>query len=141
SDFLPTEPYGKTVELVTRAVDSGKYTTVIAQGGDGTFREVAAGILGSKRPGEVAMAMLPTGTANDQGKSFGLQAGEEAMPANVGVIAEGNETRLDAGYITASAGSGVAPIQACFFDSAGWGISARILAARNADRRIVAHFK
>lgn len=139
-DFLPTEPEGKTVELVREAINAGLYTTVIAQGGDGTFREVGAGILTSSRP-DVALAMLPTGTANDQGKSFGLDSGEEALPANVEVIVRGAETRLDAGRITAYAGPDLPPSKAWFFDSAGWGISARILAARNADRRIVQQLK
>ena len=136
TDFMPTEPHGRTVELVKTAIDQKGYKVVIAQGGDGTFREVGAGILGCQAPAAVALAMLPTGTANDQGKSFGLHAGEEALAANVGVIAEGLETRLDAGWISAGSGSGE-PRRVCFFDSAGWGISARILAARNADRRII----
>lgn len=139
-DFLPTEPAGKTVELVRTAIDAGAYTTVIAQGGDGTFREVGAGILTSSRP-SVALAMLPTGTANDQGKSFGLHAGEDALEANVEVIARGGETRLDAGRVTAYPGGELPPSKAWFFDSAAWGISARILAARNADRRIVEQLK
>ena len=33
--------------------------------------------------------MLPTGTANDQGKSFGLAAGPDALATNVAVIAAG----------------------------------------------------
>ena len=53
-------------------------------GGDGTFREVATGLLDSGRAEDVALAMLPTGTANDQGKSFGLDAGEAALERNVG---------------------------------------------------------
>lgn len=139
-DFLPTEPAGKTVELVRDAIERGDYTTVIAQGGDGTFREVGAGILASSRP-SVALAMLPTGTANDQGKSFGLHSGEDALAANVEVIARGMETRLDAGRLTAYPGGDLPPTTVWFFDSAGWGISARILAARNADRRIVEQIK
>ena len=138
-DFLPTEPLGRTVELVRRALNDGNYSVVIALGGDGTFREVGAGILASQDPDAVALAMLPTGTANDQGKSFGLHAGDDALPANVGVIADGLETRLDAGWIAAYPGADLQPTRQCFFDSAGWGISARILAARNADRRVINH--
>ena len=39
------------------------------------FAEVAKGILASGRP--VRLGMLPTGTANDQGKSFGLESGDD----------------------------------------------------------------
>ena len=52
-------------------------------GGDGTFAEVAKGMLASQHAREVAMGMLPTGTANDQGKSFGLAAGPGALERNV----------------------------------------------------------
>ena len=114
---------------------------MLFRSGDGTFREVGAGILTSERRDETALGMLPTGTANDQGRSFGLNAGDEALPRNVQVVAEGYETRLDAGLLTACAGDGTELRQDYFFDSAGWGISARILAARNADRRIVEQLK
>lgn len=130
-DLLATEPDGKTIAAVTRAVDAGAFACVIAMGGDGTFREVASGILASTRKDDVAMAMLPTGTANDQGRSFGLEAGEDALEANLAVLARGNETRLDAGRIVSGDRT------AWFFDSAGWGISARVLRERNADRALV----
>ena len=131
-DFLPTEPDARTIPAVTAALDRGPYSTVVYMGGDGTFREVAAGLLASTRAGEVALGMLPTGTANDQGRSFGLEAGEADLSRNVDVIVAGNETRLDAGRITAGSRTDL------FFDSAGWGLSARVLAARNEDRRKVA---
>lgn len=130
-DLLPTEPEGRTIAAVARAVDAGGFACVIAMGGDGTFREVASGILDSARAADVAMAMLPTGTANDQGRSFGLEAGEAALEPNLAVVAAGHETRLDAGRITSGGRT------AWFFDSAGWGISARVLRERNADRAFV----
>jgi diacylglycerol kinase family enzyme len=101
-------------------------------GGDGTFREVASGLLDSGRADAVAMGMLPTGTANDQGRSFGLDAGDAALESNLGVVAAGKETRLDAGRLEVA---GREP--AWFFDSAGWGVSARVLRARNDDRAFI----
>jgi diacylglycerol kinase family enzyme len=130
-EFLPTEPHGKTIAAVARAAASDRYECIIAMGGDGTFREVASGILDAGRADAIAMAMLPTGTANDQGRSFGLDAGDEALDANLDVIRRGNETRLDAGRITSGDRA------AWFFDSAGWGISARVLRERNADRAFI----
>jgi len=135
-DFLATEPAGKTIDAVTRALDASQHRCVIYMGGDGTFREVASGLLASKRADEVSMGMLPTGTANDQGRSFGLEAGEDALVGNLSVIVAAYETRLDAGKITAITGG--KPVQsAYFFDSAGWGISARVLFERNQDREWV----
>lgn len=128
TDFLATLPAGKTIGAVTKALDEGGYRCVVYMGGDGTFREVASGLLASRRKDDVAMGMLPTGTANDQGKSFGLEAGEDALERNLEVIRAGHETRIDAGRVR------VAGREEWFFDSAGWGISARVLRERNADR-------
>ena len=130
-DVLPTLPGGRTVGAVAEALGRG-YVCVISMGGDGTFREVAAGLLDSGRAGQVVMGMLPTGTANDQGRSFGLDAGEGALERNLEVVVAGKQTRLDAGRLQAP---GAPP--AWFFDSAGWGISARVLRARNEDRALV----
>ena len=103
-------------------------------GGDGTFREVAAGLLESTKKDAVALGMLPTGTANDQGRSFGLDAGEAALERNVEVILAGKETRLDAGGIDIGA---AIRRRRWFFDSAGWGLCARVLRERNEDREVV----
>lgn len=137
-EVLPTAPGGKTIELVRDALDRGSFRRVISMGGDGTFREVASGMLACQRPEEVVLGMLPTGTANDQGKSFGLEAREEALEPNIGVILAGKETRLDAGDIAAFDQDGARLARAYFFDSAGWGLSARVLADRNRDRQAVA---
>jgi diacylglycerol kinase family enzyme len=134
ADLLPTLPGGKTIGAVRSALEGGAYRVVIAMGGDGTFREVAAGLYTSKRREDVAMGMLPTGTANDQGKSFGLEAAEDALARNVDVIRAAHETRLDAGIYRAG-DAAAAPDY--FFDSCGWGLSARVLAQRNKDRALV----
>jgi diacylglycerol kinase family enzyme len=134
ADLLPTLPGGKTIGAVRDALDTGSHGVVIAMGGDGTFREVAAGLYTSKRREAVAMGMLPTGTANDQGKSFGLDALPESLERNITVIRAARETRLDVG-IYRSGGASAAPDY--FFDSAGWGLSARVLAQRNKDRALV----
>jgi diacylglycerol kinase family enzyme len=130
-DVLATLPAGATIPAVADRLRGASYRCVIAMGGDGTFREVGSGLLESGRADEVAMAMLPTGTANDQGRSFGLDAGEAALERNLEVIVAGRETRLDAGKMVTS------DHPAWFFDSAGWGISARVLRARNEDRVLV----
>jgi len=132
--FVSTQPGGATVDAVREAIDGGTYACVISMGGDGTFREVATALMLSARREDVALGMLPTGTANDQGRSFGLSADESRIDDNVGVIARGKETRLDAGHILAFDEAGQVVRDTYFFDSAGWGISARVLAVRNRDR-------
>jgi diacylglycerol kinase family enzyme len=132
-ELLPTEPEGRTTAAVARALDRGDaFTCVVAMGGDGTFREVAAGLLDSSKKDAVALGMLPTGTANDQGRSFGLSAGDDALDRNVATLLAGRETHLDAGRLVTPTRS------AWFFDSAGWGISARVLHERNVEREVVA---
>jgi diacylglycerol kinase family enzyme len=132
-DFLATEPEGKTTFSVTRAIEENDYACVITMGGDGTFREVASGVLDSTKKDAVALGMLPTGTANDQGRSFGLLAGD--LERNLDVILAAKETRLDAGKIEIPAENSVQT--AWFFDSAGWGISARVLRERNIEREVI----
>ena len=134
SELLPTLPFGKTIGAVRDALDAGAFEKVVAMGGDGTFREVAAGLYTSARRSDVALGMLPTGTANDQGKSFGLEASPGALARNVEVICEGRETRLDVGELRTDPSAD----PDLFFDSAGWGLSARVLATRNRDREMIA---
>ncbi len=136
-DFIATQPEGKTIETVRYVLDHGGHDVVVAMGGDGTFREVASALLDSARRTEVALAMLPTGTANDQGRSFGLSSDPDELEHNVRVALARRETALDGGRLTSRDASGNALFTGYFFDSAGWGISARVLARRNMDRRIV----
>ena len=131
--LLPTLPDGATVGAVRAALAGPGVEVVIAMGGDGTFREVAAGLFTSAGRERVALGMLPTGTANDQGKSFGLEASDDALERNITVIREGHETLLDVGVYR----TGASAEPDYFFDSAGWGLSARVLAQRNKDRAAV----
>ncbi|MEZ4403113.1 MAG: diacylglycerol kinase family protein [Kofleriaceae bacterium] len=135
--FVPTAPAGGTVDVVRRAIDDDGARVVIAMGGDGTFAEVAKGVLGSAHADRVAMGMLPTGTANDQGKSFGLAAGAAALATNVGVIAAGRVTAIDAGRVEVIAGEARVIHRDLFFDSASVGFGADALVARNRDRELV----
>ncbi|MDI1428470.1 diacylglycerol/lipid kinase family protein [Polyangium sorediatum] len=132
--LLPTAPGGRTVQAVRDALTKEPYRCVIAMGGDGTFREVAEGLLESPRRDSAALGMLPAGTANNHGRSFGLRAGERALERNVRVLAAGRETRLDAGKLHAMDGAGRTVARATFFDSVGFGIGAAVIAARNVDR-------
>ena len=134
ADFLATLPDGRTIGAVREALDGGGYGVAVAMGGDGTFREVASAILESKGRDDVTLGMLPTGTANDQGKSFGLDAGDRALKRNLDVLVAGATTRLDAGRFCVLDDDDRVARASWFFDSAGFGLSARILRQRNVDR-------
>ncbi|HEV7557764.1 MAG TPA: diacylglycerol kinase family protein [Kofleriaceae bacterium] len=134
--FVATEPEeGRTIQRVRDAVDGGA-RVVIYMGGDGTFAEVAKGIFASEHASEVAMGMLPTGTANDQGKSFGLSAGAAAIPKNVDVIAAGETVGCDVGTLVIERGSKEIH-RDLFFDSFSIGFGAASLETRNRDRERV----
>lgn len=135
--FVPTEPDGGTVAVVQRAIDDDGARVVLAMGGDGTFAEVAKGVLASGFAAEVAMGVLPTGTANDQGKSFGLAAGADALPRNIATIVAGAVAAIDAGRIEALTRDEELLQRDLFFDSASVGFGASALATRNRDRELV----
>ena len=136
--LIDTEPDGHTVAKVAEVLGRSESSIAVSMGGDGTFAEVARAIFVSGRSEEVRLAMLPTGTANDQGKSFGLEAEDGALERNIEVIVEACETRLDVGRLTAREVTGRIVRDELFFDSAGWGISPRTLQLRNEDRAAIA---
>ncbi|HEY0193637.1 MAG TPA: diacylglycerol kinase family protein, partial [Kofleriaceae bacterium] len=133
--FVATEPEGRTIERVREVIDDGA-RVVIYMGGDGTFAEVAKGIFASEHSTDVAMGMLPTGTANDQGKSFGLNAGAGALARNVSVIAAGEVVGCDVGRLIIERGPREIH-RDLFFDSFSIGIGAASLETRNRDREKV----
>ncbi len=130
-EFRSTLPGGQTADLVSKAVVDDGFRTVVYLGGDGTFNEVAKGICQSGKASEVQLGMIPSGTANDQGKSFGITSSPRLLERNIEIIAAGHSTKLDIGELTAKSENGTVLRRDLFFDSAGWGISAAILAFRN----------
>ncbi|MEZ4385069.1 MAG: diacylglycerol kinase family protein [Nannocystaceae bacterium] len=139
-ELFATKPAGATVPALAERLEAGDVARVIYLGGDGTFADTAKGlILARERHGvDVPMGMLPMGTANDQGRSFGVRSGIKAIDANVEIIAEGIEQWLDVGRVIAYDASGDEMLQDLWFDSWGVGLSAQILARRNRDRERVA---
>jgi diacylglycerol kinase family enzyme len=134
--FVPTEPAGRTIDRVREAIDDDGVRVVIYMGGDGTFAEVAKGLFASQHAADVVMGMLPTGTANDQGKSFGLDAGPGSLDRNVRVIAAGEVVGCDVGRLVIE--RGLKEIHRdLFFDSFSIGLGAASLETRNRDRERV----
>ncbi len=132
-EFRSTLPNRETVTLVASAVADDGFRTVVYLGGDGTFYEVATGIVQSGMASEVRLGMLPSGTANDQGKSFGVSSAAKALEENVNTILKGYTTSLDVPEVTAFSDDGLVLRRDLFYDSLGFGLSASILAQRNRD--------
>ena len=133
--LIPTEPEGRTVGVVTAAIAEHTPDVVLYLGGDGTFNEVARGMLSAEHP--TALGMLPMGTANDQGRSFGLRPGPGAIEDNLDIVMAGHLTQLDVGEVEALDEDGKVFARTRFFDCVGWGMQPEILAQRNADRAAV----
>lgn len=140
-EFIPTLPEGRTVSALATRLEREDVHRVVYMGGDGTFAEAAKGIiLARERSGiDVPLGMLPMGTANDQGRSFGIISGARALRRNVDIIAAGIEQWLDVGRIEALDAHGRPVAQDLWFDSCGMGMSAQILYRRNRDREWVEH--
>jgi diacylglycerol kinase family enzyme len=141
-ELFPTRAHGETIPRLTEHLSvmqgESSYSAIVAMGGDGTFREVCAALMALAPDVRPPVGMLPTGTANDQGKSFGLSATAKALARNIGVILQGHETLLDAGMVHVHACEGAASRTDYFFDSLGFGLTARVLHVRNKDRDLIA---
>ncbi len=139
-EFFSTLPGGATVAALAQRLERGDVARVVYLGGDGTFAETAKGIILAREQygHDVPMGMLPMGTANDQGRSFGVRSGARALPENIKVIAAGIEQWLDVGKVEAFGPGGELQCRDLWFDSWGVGLSAQILAKRNRDRDFVA---
>jgi diacylglycerol kinase family enzyme len=134
-ETLETVPDRGTIALVTDKLNHDDAIDVVVYlGGDGTFHEVATGILNARR--KRPLGMQPAGTANDQGLSFGIERGE--IERNVAVIAAGHLTQLDVGRIERLDHAGATLAESYFFDSCGWGLNPDILVLRNRQRAQVA---
>lgn len=76
----PTAYPGQAEELARERAETGDFEAVIAYGGDGTAREVAAGLLGTP----VTLGVLPGGTANLLALALGLPRDPIAAAAVLG---------------------------------------------------------
>ncbi|MES2643577.1 MAG: diacylglycerol kinase family protein [Myxococcota bacterium] len=126
--LLATLPERGTVGAVAAALREGAFRGVIAMGGDGTFHEVANGLLASGLHGDgrsFPLALLPAGTGNNQARALGLPLGD--LDAAVARIVAGQTAPMDGARVIAWDALGLPLGDAWAFDSVGFGFSARAL--------------
>ncbi len=101
-----TAQAGHEAELAERAVASG-FRKVVAVGGDGTWSNVARGVLRSGQP--VALGLVPGGTGCDLAKSLGIPPKDVAACAAIvhdGVVRAIDVGRIEGRYFLNCAGFG-----------------------------------
>jgi diacylglycerol kinase family enzyme len=119
-ETLPDDP-GRAA--ARQAVREGA-RTVIAYGGDGTVRGVAAGLVGS----ETALAILPMGTGNLLARNLGIPVSDHERAAEVALGR--TERRIDVGTVEIDvSGEDEDPVRETFLVMAGLGFDAEVMAS------------
>ena len=96
SEIRLTSTKGDEEMGARRAIDDG-FDTIVACGGDGTWGNVANGILAAGAGRGVRMAPLATGTGNDFAKTVGIPARDFSAIARLAV--DGSDMAVDVGRI------------------------------------------
>ena len=104
-EFATTTRPGEERELAERAARDG-YDVVVGAGGDGTWSNVADGLVSSGRA-NVALGVLPSGTGNDFGRNLGFDPADAAEA--VATLAAGALRVVDVGRVESLSASDSAP--------------------------------
>jgi diacylglycerol kinase family enzyme len=114
TEAVATSGPGDATGLARRWAERAEIEAVFALGGDGTQREVAAGLLGSP----VALCPLPGGTTNVLARALGLPLSPEKVAQRAAAFVR---RPLDVGLCNGEP----------FLMMASWGLDAAVLAAQN----------
>lgn len=127
-EFATTSRAGEERELAQGAARDG-YDVVVAVGGDGTWSNVANGLLESGRT-DVALGVLPSGTGNDFGRNLGFDPRDPAEA--VAALATGAVRRVDVGLVATPSAADRTPEQwetRHFLNVAGFGFDVAVIDA------------
>lgn len=127
-EFATTSRAGEERELAGRAAREG-YDVVVAVGGDGTWSNVADGLMASGRQ-DVALGVLPSGTGNDFGRNLGFDPRDPAEA--VAALGRGTLRRVDVGHVVTPSAADRSPDQwetRHFLNVAGFGFDVSVIDA------------
>jgi len=96
SEVRLTSKKGDEEMEARRAIDDG-FDTIVACGGDGTWGNVANGILATGAGRDVRLSPLATGTGNDFAKTIGAPARD--FPATARLAVSGADMPIDVGRV------------------------------------------
>lgn len=96
SEVRLTSAKGAEESEARKAIDDG-FDTIVACGGDGTWGNVANGVLAAGAGREVRMAPIATGTGNDFAKTVGAPARD--FPAMARLAVDSSDMAVDVGRI------------------------------------------
>lgn len=122
-----TEHPNHAVKLARKYIEAG-YRRIIVVGGDGTLNEVVNGVFTQKRfpTKDIMLAMIPVGTGNDWGRSFGIP---HTYREAIQVIRDCKIVQQDAGRVHYMQGE--LPKHRHFINMAGLGFDAMVAKRTN----------
>lgn len=122
-----TEHPNHAVKLARKYIEAG-YRRIIVVGGDGTLNEVVNGVFTQKRfpTKDILLAMIPVGTGNDWGRSFGIP---HTYREAIQVIRDCKVVNQDAGRVHYMQGE--LPKHRHFINMAGLGFDAMVAKRTN----------
>ena len=97
---LPTTPEARGAVQTRRALETGRFDTLLAVGGDGTFHEVVNGLWdGQEGVADIRLGLLPMGTGGDFRRLLCGGAGAD-LAQRIARLPQAAEHRMDLGWCT-----------------------------------------
>lgn len=113
-----TRSIGDAKTLAQEATESGRFSLIVAMGGDGTVSEVVDGMFSAERQRRPALGILPFGTGGDFRRTIGMP---RELASACRRLAKASLRQIDLGRLTFGPAS--SPITRHFVNIASFGLS------------------
>jgi YegS/Rv2252/BmrU family lipid kinase len=97
-EIVFTKHAGHAIQITQNAIEKEGFTRILVVGGDGTFNEVANGILKQKKQKstDITLGMITVGTGNDWGRMYDMPA---EYSEQIKIIQQGKTFIQDVGVV------------------------------------------